>query len=92
MSEKIADLQLPMTCVTRLIKEALPDNAQVKNEAKTAIAKSASVFVLFLTSGKFFDGNRKNFIFIYYDVFHVFQLSPISHKQKAKKQSRRITF
>lgn len=54
MSEKINDLQLPMTCVTRLIKEALPDNAQVKNEAKSAIAKCASVFVLFLTSGKFY--------------------------------------
>lgn len=50
--EKMNDLQLPMTCVTRLIKESLPENVQVKNEAKAAIAKSASVFVLFLTSGE----------------------------------------
>lgn len=60
MSEKIADLQLPMTCITRLIKEALPDNAQVKQEAKVAISKAASVFVLYLTSGKL-----KNFCYVY---------------------------
>ena len=50
--EKISDLQLPLSVVQRLIKEALPENAVTKQEAKLAIARSASVFILFLTSGK----------------------------------------
>lgn len=48
--EKISDLQLPVACVARLIKDALPDNAIAKQEAKLAITRAASVFVLFLTS------------------------------------------
>lgn len=52
--EKIQDLQLPLSVVARIIKEALPPGAVAKQEAKLAIARSASVFVLFLTSGKIF--------------------------------------
>ncbi|XP_070494422.1 DNA polymerase epsilon subunit 3 [Chironomus tepperi] len=48
--EKITDLQLPLTVVQRIIKDALPPNAIAKQEAKLAIARSASVFILFLTS------------------------------------------
>ncbi|KAG5679054.1 hypothetical protein PVAND_008651 [Polypedilum vanderplanki] len=48
--EKISDLQLPIASVARLIKEALPNGAIAKQEAKLAIARAASVFVLFLTS------------------------------------------
>lgn len=50
--EKITDLQLPIAVINRLIKEALPNGAIAKNDAKLAIARAASVFVLFLTSGK----------------------------------------
>lgn len=50
--EKIADLQLPVAVINRIIKEALPNGAIAKNDAKLAIARAASVFVLFLTSGK----------------------------------------
>ena len=50
--EKISDLQLPLSVINRLIKEALPNGSIAKNEAKLAIARAASVFVLFLTSGK----------------------------------------
>lgn len=52
-NEKIQDLALPMAVIQRLIKEALPSNAIAKSEAKLGIAKAASVFILFLTSGKF---------------------------------------
>ena len=51
--DKITDLQLPLSVVQRLIKEALPPNAIAKQEAKLAIARAASVFILFLTSCKF---------------------------------------
>jgi DNA polymerase epsilon subunit 3 len=48
--DKITELQLPMAVVARLIKEALPGNAIAKQEAKLAIARAASTFILFLTS------------------------------------------
>jgi DNA polymerase epsilon subunit 3 len=48
--EKITDLQLPIAVVGRLIKESLPANAITKQEAKLAIARAASTFILFLTS------------------------------------------
>ena len=54
MAEKITDLALPLAVIQRLIKEALPPNAIAKNEAKLGVAKAASVFILFLTSGIFF--------------------------------------
>ncbi|XP_055839674.1 DNA polymerase epsilon subunit 3 [Episyrphus balteatus] len=50
MVERIEDLNLPTSVVARLIKEALPDNAIVSKEARAAIARAASVFVIFLTS------------------------------------------
>lgn len=52
MSDKINDLTLPLSNIMRLIKEALPSNAIAKNEAKLGISRAASVFILFLTSGK----------------------------------------
>lgn len=57
--QKISELTLPLAVIQRLIKDALPPNAIAKNEAKLGIAKVASVFVLFLTSGKYF-------LFIFY--------------------------
>lgn len=44
MVEKIADLNLPNSVVTRLIKDALPDGVNVGKEARIAIAKAASIF------------------------------------------------
>lgn len=55
MAEKITELTLPLSIVQRLIKEALPPNAIAKNEAKLGVAKAASVFILFLTSGILFN-------------------------------------
>lgn len=50
MAEKLEDLNLPISVITRLIKDALPDGTIVSKEARTAIARAASVFVLYLTS------------------------------------------
>ncbi|XP_041985775.1 DNA polymerase epsilon subunit 3 [Aricia agestis] len=50
MAEKLEDLNLPMTVVTRIVKEALPDGVAISKEARTGLAKAASVFVLYITS------------------------------------------
>lgn len=50
MAERPEDLNLPNSIVARIIKESLPDGVNVSKEAKVAIAKAASVFVLYATS------------------------------------------
>ncbi|KAI1723912.1 histone-like transcription factor (CBF/NF-Y) and archaeal histone domain-containing protein [Ditylenchus destructor] len=48
--ENIEDLRLPQAVIGRLIKEALPAGVSVSKEAKTAIARSAAIFVLHATT------------------------------------------
>jgi DNA polymerase epsilon subunit 3 len=48
---KVQDLQLPLAVINRIVKDALPPGAITKNEAKLALARAASVFILYLTSG-----------------------------------------
>lgn len=50
MAEKPEDLNLPTAVVGRLIKEVLPEGINISKEARAAISKSASVFVLYATS------------------------------------------
>nr|ACO11976.1 DNA polymerase epsilon subunit 3 [Lepeophtheirus salmonis] len=50
MAEKPEDLNLPTSVVTKIIKESLPSHVKVSKEANVAIAKAASVFVLYATS------------------------------------------
>lgn len=50
MAERPEDLNLPNSIVARIIKEALPEGVNVSKEARSAIAKAASVFVLYCTS------------------------------------------
>uniref|UniRef100_A0A6V7I8D9 DNA polymerase epsilon subunit 3 n=1 Tax=Bracon brevicornis TaxID=1563983 RepID=A0A6V7I8D9_9HYME len=50
MAEKLEDLNLPNAVVTRIIKEALPDGVTVGKEARVAVAKAASIFILYLTT------------------------------------------
>lgn len=50
MAEKLEDLNLPMSVVTRITKDALPSGILVTKEARTGLAKVASVFVLYVTS------------------------------------------
>ena len=50
MAERPEDLNLPISIVSRIIKETVGNNVTVSKEAKVAIAKAASVFVLYATS------------------------------------------
>ena len=50
MAERPEDLNLPSAVVSRIIKEALPPQVKVSKEAQAAVAKAASVFVLYATS------------------------------------------
>jgi len=50
MAERPEDLNLPNAVVTRIIKDAIPDGVAVSKEARMAISKAASVFVLYATS------------------------------------------
>lgn len=50
MVEKIQDLNLPTAVVTRLIKDALPEGINIGKEARIAISKAASVFIIYLSS------------------------------------------
>lgn len=62
MAERLEDLNLPNAVVTRIIKEALPDGVTVGKDARTAVAKAASIFILYLTSSANViakKGNRK---------------------------------
>lgn len=50
MAEKPEDLNLLNAVITRIIKEALPDGVNISKEARSAISRAASVFVLYATS------------------------------------------
>ncbi|VDK51583.1 unnamed protein product [Anisakis simplex] len=45
-SDAIEELRLPQTVISRLVKDALPPGIIVSKEARTAIARAASVFIL----------------------------------------------
>lgn len=44
------DLNLPQSAVLKIIKEAIPSNASIGKDVKAALAKAASIFILYLTS------------------------------------------
>lgn len=50
MAEKTEDLNLPLSVVSRIIKEALPDGVIVSKEARLAVSRAASVFILHATT------------------------------------------
>ncbi|XP_046735098.1 DNA polymerase epsilon subunit 3 [Diprion similis] len=50
MAERLEDLNLPNAVVTRIIKESLPDGVNIGKEARAAVAKAASIFILYITS------------------------------------------
>lgn len=50
MAERLEDLNLPNAVVTRIIKEALPDGVTIGKDARIAVAKASSIFILYLTS------------------------------------------
>ncbi|XP_077986377.1 DNA polymerase epsilon subunit 3-like [Glandiceps talaboti] len=50
MAERPEDLNLPNSVVARIVKEAIPDGVNVSKEARSAISRAASVFVLYATA------------------------------------------
>jgi DNA polymerase epsilon subunit 3 len=60
MAEKLEDLNLANAVVMRIIKEALPDGVNIAKEAKTAFAKSASVYILYITSAANLEATGNN--------------------------------
>ncbi|XP_036613801.1 DNA polymerase epsilon subunit 3-like [Trichosurus vulpecula] len=50
MAEGPEDLNLPNAVITRIIKEALPHGVNISKEARSAISRAASMFVLYATS------------------------------------------
>ncbi|XP_076636233.1 DNA polymerase epsilon subunit 3 Chrac-14 [Colletes latitarsis] len=62
MAERLEDLNLPNAVVSRIIKEALPEGVTIAKDARTAVAKASSIFILYLTSSANIiakKGNRK---------------------------------
>lgn len=60
MVERIQDLNLPNAVVTRIIKDALPDGISIAKEARSAIARAASIFVIYLTSQTAVHAKKQN--------------------------------
>ncbi|GBL86957.1 DNA polymerase epsilon subunit 3 [Araneus ventricosus] len=50
MSDKIEELSLPSTVIMRILKDAVPDGINISKEARSAVARAASVFVLYTTA------------------------------------------
>ncbi|KAI9106216.1 histone-fold-containing protein [Phlyctochytrium arcticum] len=46
----IDDLDLPRSILNRVIKNSLPEGAQVQKEAKAAMTKACTVFINYLTA------------------------------------------
>ncbi|XP_058121191.1 DNA polymerase epsilon subunit 3 [Anopheles ziemanni] len=60
MVERIEDLNLPNTSVTRLMKEAIPADVKISTECRTALTRATSVFVLYLTSAATTAAQQRN--------------------------------
>lgn len=45
----VEDLQLPLSVVSKIIKDSLPPGVIVSKEARMAMSKAASVFILYCT-------------------------------------------
>ncbi|CAL1263763.1 unnamed protein product [Larinioides sclopetarius] len=50
MCDKIEELSLPSTVIMRILKDAVPDGINISKEARSAVARAASVFVLYTTA------------------------------------------
>lgn len=60
MVERIQDLNLPNAVVTRIIKDALPEGISIAKEARSAIGRAASIFVIYLTSQTAVHAKKQN--------------------------------
>lgn len=60
MAEKLEDLNLPNASVAKIIKEAIPDSVNIGKEARTALARAAAVFVLYISSHASQEAQKSN--------------------------------
>lgn len=49
MVEQVSDFKMPEKIVTKLLKDSLPDNVVVSKDARNAVCRSASIFILQLS-------------------------------------------
>ena len=100
-NEATEDLNLPLSVVNRLIKDALPPGHMVAKDARLAIARAASVFVLYCThhaSAQAVDQSRKTLKDI--DVFHglremeldvlIPEVQQATEEYKAQRQAKKV--
>lgn len=60
MVERIQDLNLPNTNITKIIKDSLPPDVHMDKEARTAIARATSVFIMYLSSNAATNAHKHN--------------------------------
>lgn len=60
MVERIQDLNLPNSNITKIIKDSLPDDINMDKEARIAIARATSVFIMYLSSNAAAAAHRHN--------------------------------
>lgn len=60
MVERIQDLNLPNSNVSKIIKDALPDDVNMDKEARIAIARATSVFIMYLSSNAAANAHKHN--------------------------------
>ena len=88
MAERPEDLNLPMSVVTRITKEALPDGCMISKEARLALSKAARFVVLsifheicyFPYANNTYSSNGNSQILVFY-VSHLQQNKFITHSQ-----------
>jgi DNA polymerase epsilon subunit 3 len=47
--KSVPEFEPPQACVSRIIKNVLPDNIQVTKDARAAFSRAAGVFIFYLT-------------------------------------------
>lgn len=60
MVERIQDLNLPISNISRIIRDALPDNVAMDRETRIAIARATSVFIMYLASSASANAEKAN--------------------------------
>lgn len=48
-SSKTPEFEPPQACVSRIIKNVLPDNVQITKDARAAFTRAAGIFIFYLT-------------------------------------------
>lgn len=49
MADKIPEIEPPVACVNRIIKNVLPDNILMTKEARAAFVRATGIFIFYLT-------------------------------------------